>query len=121
MLVEVVARWLGERLGRWLEENPRVRRELGRAARRYRRYRLVAKVLAGTGLLRRVSGAHIGELRELAERLGVPAREDCVRNFVAAYAVVRNLMTKREADAAVASSSRGRRRWEKRIRSALPT
>ena len=58
---------------------------------------------------------YISEIIELATRLKVPARKDCVQNFVAAYMVVRGLMSPRTADRVVASSARGRRYWQKKL------
>jgi len=59
----------------------------------------------------------IGEIMELASKLKVIARKDIVRNFLAAYLVVKGYADKRTADKVVASSSKGRRIWEKKIRS----
>jgi len=58
---------------------------------------------------------YVDEMVELASELRVPARLDVVKNFVAAYLVVKGLMDISTADRVVASSSKGRRLWQKRI------
>ena len=59
------------------------------------------------------------ELLVLAAKLRIPRRAEVVRNFVAAYLVVAGFMDRRTADRVVASSPRGRRLWERRIRELL--
>ena len=59
------------------------------------------------------------EMERIAIELKVPAREDCVRNYIAAYMVVKGLMSRATADRVVASSSKGRQHWEKKIREYL--
>lgn len=76
---------------------------------------LILKVLRDAKL-HDLPGIYVKELQELSKKLKVQAREDIVKNFVAAYMVVRNLMSKSTADRVVASSSKGRRFWEKKLR-----
>jgi len=59
------------------------------------------------------------EMIELAKRLRVPPKREAVRNFIAAYCVVRELMLPQTADRVIASSTRGRMYWEKRIREVI--
>ena len=56
------------------------------------------------------------EMERIAIELKVPPREDCVRNFIAAYCVIKGLMNRATADRVIASSTRGRIYWEKKIR-----
>lgn len=63
-----------------------------------------------------LSSTEIEEILVLAEDLGVPAREDCMLNFLAAYLVVIKRWKKSEADQKIAASSGGRRLWEKKLR-----
>ena len=58
---------------------------------------------------------YVDEMVELAVKLRVPARLDVVKNFCAAYLVVKGLMSTSTADRMVASSSKGRRLWQKKI------
>jgi len=58
---------------------------------------------------------HIDRIVELAVKLRVPAREDCIANFIAAYMVVKGLMPPSLADKAAASSAKGRRHWQKKL------
>ena len=77
---------------------------------------MVMEVLADSGI--HLPEVYITELLDIAEKLRVPARYDCVRNFVAGYLVIRELMSRSAADR-LASSARGRRLWEKKIRTLL--
>lgn len=54
-------------------------------------------------------------ITELATRLKVAKRCDVLKNFIAAYLVVFHNLPAKEADQ-IASSSKGRREWEKKIR-----
>lgn len=81
------------------------------------RLELISRVLADSKLY--LPEIYIHEMLDVAEKLRVPAREDVVKNFVAAYMVVRNLMSKSTADRVIASSSKGRRLWEKKLREIL--
>ena len=56
------------------------------------------------------------EMIKLAMELKVPPKRESVQNFVAAYMVVKGLMDRTTADRVVASSSKGRQHWEKKIR-----
>jgi len=59
------------------------------------------------------------EIIELAKKLKVPPRREAVKNFVAAYLVVRGLMSPSTADRVVASSTKGRLLWQDRLRRVL--
>ena len=60
----------------------------------------------------------IGRVAELAARLKVAKRQDVLKNFVAAYLRVFHSLPAKDADQ-IASSSKGRREWEKKIRRAI--
>lgn len=49
----------------------------------------------------------------------IPAREDIIRNFVAACLVIRGKVTKSFVDKNIASSAKGRRLWEEKLREHL--
>jgi len=57
----------------------------------------------------------LNEVKFIANKLRVPGREDIVKNFVAAYLRVKFSLPASIVDS-FASSSKGRREWEKKIR-----
>jgi len=81
---------------------------------------LVYRVLAESKLWG-LPAPYIDELMKLAEKLRLPARRDVVKDFVAAYCVVKGLMNSTTADRVVASSSKGRRLWQRRLIEVLRT
>ena len=80
--------------------------------RREKLEKLVCEVIAEKKLW--TLNQHVDRIVELAMKLKVPARKDCIQNFIAAYCVVAGLMRASEADQ-VASSARGRRHWQKKL------
>lgn len=64
---------------------------------------------------------HVDRIVELAVKLRVPARKDCIANFIAAYMVVNGLIPPSVADKTVSSSARGRRQWQKKLLQLLGT
>mgnify|MGYP001770705147 CR=1 FL=1 len=64
-----------------------------------------------------LSEDELDKVTELAMKLKVSKRQDVLRNFIAAYMRVFYGLTAKEADQ-IASSSKGRREWEEKIRQA---
>ena len=56
----------------------------------------------------------LGKIIELITKLKVPKRHDVLKNFLSAYLRVYHGLSAREADR-ISSSSKGRRKWEKKI------
>ena len=86
--------------------------------RRERLEKLVDRVVAEKRLWMLyypVANPHIDRIVELAIKLRVPTRKDCIQNFIAAYLVLRGFMSARAADDRVASSSAGRRHWQEKL------
>ena len=77
---------------------------------------LIRRVLTDNGIA--LGDDEIERIVRLANKVRVPMREDIMRNFVAAYLRVVLGWSARDADR-VASSSRGRRTWEDKIRTTL--
>ena len=75
---------------------------------------LIAKVIAEKRL--QIPLPYVEEMLKLVEQAKVPARRECVQNFIAAYLVSRGLMSARTADRVVSSSSKGRRHWQKKLK-----
>ena len=74
---------------------------------------LIRRVLAENSIA--LGDDEIERMARLANKVRVPMREDIMRNFVAAYLRVVLGWSAKNADK-VASSSRGRRTWENKIR-----
>ena len=77
---------------------------------------LIRRVLAENSVV--LSDDEIERMAKLADKVRVPMREDIMRNFVAAYLRVVLGWSAKNADR-VASSSKGRRTWEDKIRTTL--
>ena len=82
--------------------------------RRRQLINLINEIVSGLQLDLHDLQLDLDEIKRLAEQLRVPARRDCIANFIAAYMVVKGLMPPSLADS-IASSSKGRRHWQKKL------
>ena len=89
-----------------------------------KRRELLMKVIRGCGIElvdtasfgMRLSPEDIEAILEFMRVLKVPATEEAVRNFLAAYLRLANGVPASDVDTRVASSSKGRRLWEGRLK-----
>jgi len=77
------------------------------------RKELLLKILRDNGIS--MGSDEFNILLELSYRLKVPSREDCLRNFLSAYLRLVHGILASKADK-IASSSKGRRHWGKKLR-----
>ena len=80
------------------------------------RKELLLKILRDSGVS--MGSCEFKFLLELSYRLKVPSREDCLRNFLSAYLRLVHGILASKADK-IASSSKGRRHWEKKLRKVI--
>ena len=77
---------------------------------------LIRQALAEVGIA--MSEDEVEQVAELARQVRVPRRQDTVKNFIAAYLRVVRGWKAKDADR-VASSPKGRRTWEEKLRTTL--